>query len=335
MKLRILTLAAVVLAATAVTPAGLRAEDEGPISREKASLIVNMKERIELEMFLKAMDVLLDAELVWDPQDKAIRGKSIIAGGNLEMQPETLLDEMRGLLTFYDLVMVPVGETKPEQAKRFLVMDARRTSAIARMKAEYVELDDTTVEALAKRDGHYVTTSIRVEHMRDLRSARSALQRLVTMQNIGNVTEVPGSRTFIITDFAPNVAAIYRLVKDMDAAAGRSTRDLVVKTVELKHGQCGPVCQRAGVALPRARDPAPSPGAQRRSVVCTDSYPAHRAGRAHEHRDRAGLARTRRRGARHPDATGRRSAQARGPTGRFRPGEPRPRPPRRDRPGTA
>jgi general secretion pathway protein D len=52
--------------------------------------------------------------------------------------------------------------------------------------------------------------------MRDLRDARNALQRIVTGQNIGNVQEVPDAKSFVVTDFAPNVVSVYRLLRTMD-----------------------------------------------------------------------------------------------------------------------
>ena len=72
--------------------------------------------------------------------------------------------------------------------------------------------------------------------MNDLRNARNALTRIVTGQNIGNVTEVPSANAFVVTDFAPNVCAIYRLLREMDVpSASSSTTSGEMGTVTLEH----------------------------------------------------------------------------------------------------
>ena len=60
-----------------------------------------------------------------------------------------------------------------------------------------------------------------MQNLENLRDARTALQRLITMNNVGNVQEVPDARAFVVTDFAPQVAAVYRQVRAMDAARAR------------------------------------------------------------------------------------------------------------------
>ena len=69
--------------------------------------------------------------------------------------------------------------------------------------------------------------------MTDLRNARNALTRIVTGQNIGNVTEVPDARAFVITDFAPNAVSIYKLLKEMDVKP--EGREVTSEYVQLVH----------------------------------------------------------------------------------------------------
>lgn len=174
---------------------------------------INVAEGVEIEQLLKMVSQQGGVPLMWDPADKQIRGKKVIGGINLSIPKSKLIDEVRAMLTFYELVMVPIG---PEGYELILVMDARRTTAILKLKAKNIVLTNENLTTYAGADGLYVTTLIRVEHMKDLRNARNALTRIVTGQNIGNVVEVPDIPGFVITDFAPNVVAIYRLIKQMD-----------------------------------------------------------------------------------------------------------------------
>ena len=84
------------------------------------------------------------------------------------------------------------------------------------MKPEYVKINDENAALYENLDGRFITTTIKVENMSDLRAPRNAVTRIVTGGNLGNVTEVPQARAFVVTDFAPNVVAVYRLLKEMD-----------------------------------------------------------------------------------------------------------------------
>ena len=192
--------------------------------------IVIGDEEVEIEDFLRAVARATKTPLVWNPQDKNIRGKKIIGNVNLRAPKGELFALARALLTFYELVMIPVG---PGDYKVQLVMDARQTSSILKLKPEYVKLTEENLGLYETADGKFITTTIRVENMTDLRNARNALTRIVTGSNIGNVTEVPAAKAFVVTDFAPNVVAIYRLLREMDVKP--SGREIVSAYVDLEH----------------------------------------------------------------------------------------------------
>lgn len=218
-----------IVAAVLFTPGGLF-DLHGDAVAEDARLALG-EEHVSMEDFLRAVSTLTDTPLVWDPDDKQIRSAKVKGNVTITAPKEDILSVVRALLTFYDLVMTPVG---PADHQVQLVMDARRTTSILRLKADFVEIEEfDDLEVLEKKDGYYITTTIKVEHMRDLRNARTALSRVVTGQQIGNVTEVPDARAFVVTDFAPNVVAIYRLLKAMDVKPDSSqvTNDFIA----LKH----------------------------------------------------------------------------------------------------
>ncbi len=192
---------------------GRPAAGRGIVTAEEDVVTLALTEEVEMEQFLKAVSRFTETPLVWNPGDQSIQKKKIIGSINLRAPKSELFDLVRSLLTFYELVMVPVG---PAKYRVQLVMDARQTSAILKLKPEYVALTPDNLSTLETQDGKFITTTIKVENMMDLAKARNALTRIVTGPNIGNVTEVPAARAFVVTDFAPNVVAIYRLLKEMD-----------------------------------------------------------------------------------------------------------------------
>ncbi len=176
-------------------------------------VVIHVPEDMGMEEFLTTVAKTTGTSLVWNPIDRTIRDKRLKGGIDLRAPQEEMFDLVRGLLAFYDLAIIPVG---PGGHEIHLVMDARQTSSILKLKPVTVTLTEDNLARYAHADGLFITTSIQVEHMRDLRSARNALARIVTGQNIGNVTEVPDTKTFVVTDFAPNVVTVYRLLKRMD-----------------------------------------------------------------------------------------------------------------------
>ena len=184
----------------------------------------------DLEVFLREVSRAADIPLVWNVNDKAIQGKKIMAAVAFKAPRSRVLSLARAILSFYDLVVIPVG---PREKQVLLVMDARQTAAIVKLKPLPVELTDENLASYEYEDGLFITTMLKAPHLTSLREARNAFSRIVTGQNIGNVQEVSDS-TMIVTDFAPNVVAIYRLLKMMDAAAA-DTGVGVFKAVALKN----------------------------------------------------------------------------------------------------
>ncbi len=192
-------------------------------------------ENVEIEVLLKQLKEITGYSMAWNPADKNIRGKKVTGGITLKGSSEEIFSAARALLTFYELVIIPVG---PESNPIHLVMDARQTSSILKLKPRSVTLTEANLARYATQDGLFITTTIAVEHMTDLRNARNALTRIVTGQNIGNVTEVPSAKSFVVTDFAPNVVAIYRLLKNMDKpSSSSSTTGGTTVAIKLAHAK--------------------------------------------------------------------------------------------------
>ncbi len=219
-------------------------------------------EPVEIEHFLRALQKSTGISLMWNPADKNIRGKKIIGGIRLRATKDELFARARSMLTFYELVFIPLGST---EEPIWTVMDARQTSSILKLKPEAIELTDDNLAMYEGKDGMFVTTTIEVEHMADLRQARNALTRIVTGSNIGNVTEVPSARSFVVSDFAPNVVAIYRLLKRMDrpnetssTTAGKTIAIELAHAVALEAASTLTQLFEARTGGPQGRRPAPA-----------------------------------------------------------------------------
>ncbi len=206
----------------------------GPVSAahadEKGQEVVTLRIAADapMEEFLAATRTATGYMIVWDPSDKQVRGKQVKGDIGFRGTPQEVFARVRALLTFYELVMIRVG---PKAGQMYLVMDARRTSSILKLNAEFVDVNAGNVASFDDMHGHFVTTTIQVQHMTDLRNARMALSRIVTGQNIGSVTEVADAKAFVVTDFAPNVASIWRLLKAMDIPAVDAGRTLAAITL--------------------------------------------------------------------------------------------------------
>lgn len=172
-------------------------------------------EEIEIKDLLKAVTSVTKIPILWSDTDKAVTRK--IQGSTKLRAPggEKLFDMVRGLLTFQEVVLVPIG---PDGYRVYVAMDARtlQNQFILKNKPVYMEIDDKVAAEIEGQDGLFVATTLKVKNIDNLRDARTALSRVVTGQQVGNVQEVPAARAFVVTDFAPNVVAIYRLLKQMD-----------------------------------------------------------------------------------------------------------------------
>jgi type II secretory pathway component GspD/PulD (secretin) len=225
----------------------------GALAGEGEEVVLSFAEGdIPLESVLEAFRDTAGLPLFWSRQARTIVGAQIAGPLEIRAPREEVLDHLRALLVPYELVVIPLG---PGPAPRLFVADARAGTAILKLKAEPVVVTARNVEALAAQDGRFVTTALRAEHLASLRDARNAMQRLVTGQNIGSVTEVPEARSLIVTDFAPNVAAIYRLLRAMDVPP-ESAPVAWVQVIELEHAEADVVAD-ALVAIFQANAPAP------------------------------------------------------------------------------
>jgi general secretion pathway protein D len=227
----LLAVAALVLSARAI-----RAEDPPPADDPIVTL--HITDDMPVQDLLRGLGRALPDEngvplpILWQSDDKAITTKKLTPAATIRAPRSKLLDTVRAILTFEEIVLIPIG---PPRYVIYVAMDARALASqfIFRNKPLYVEMTDANVRDYENQDGLFVATTIKVQNMDNLRDARQALQRLITQNNIGSVQEVPAARAFVVADFAPNVAAIYRLIREMDVQpTGKKLKQVFVP---LKH----------------------------------------------------------------------------------------------------
>lgn len=234
-------------------------------------ITISMKEPMDIEDFLKAVGRHTEFPLYWDPGSRAFAKKQVFGARDLKAPRSELFSLVRALLTFYELVLIPVG---PKDYEVYLVMDARQQASIVRLKPLYVDLDESNLDHYATQDGLFLTTTIRVENMTNLRDARNALNRIVSGQNIGNVTEVPAARAFVVTDFAPNVVAIYRLLREMDVQpAGSKVIAAYIQLNDATADEIEPILQDLFTGRERVTRRGGQPAAQASAEIEQDPEP--------------------------------------------------------------
>ncbi|MHC4941338.1 MAG: secretin N-terminal domain-containing protein, partial [Planctomycetota bacterium] len=158
---------------------------------------------------------------------------------------------------FYELSLVPVG---PKGYEVYLVVDSRSTNNFIKNKAVYVPVAD--VEKFADKDGMYVSTSVPLKHIRNTTVLRTALAAMVSPAGIGRVHEVAGAGQIIIMDFAPSVAAMVRVIRQMDVEPERDR--VVLEVIELEHAPVGELAEALSALMKQSASP---PAPRGRSVV--------------------------------------------------------------------
>lgn len=187
-----------------------------PVAGEPRPADLVLGDEIPVTDVLKNLAKVGGCSITWSADDKAISYKKIRSDGSVaRLDAAHVFDAVRALLANEEIVLVPYG---PAPGRMYRAVDVRALASqfVMKMQPDPIVLSDATLPMLLGQGGRFVTATIRVTNLTELRDARTALQRLVTQNNIGSVQEVPAARAFVVTDFAPNVAVIYRAIQAMD-----------------------------------------------------------------------------------------------------------------------
>src|SRR5262249_15529010 len=148
----------------------------------------------------KNVTAVTKKSIIWNADDKVVTQRKIQGAQKLRAPGDKLFEMVRGLLTFQEIVLIPLG---PKGYEVWVAIDARQLANqfILKNKPVYVDLSTGSEEMIEARlrdienqDGLFVATTLKVKNIDNLRDARTALARIVTGQNVGNVQEVPAAR---------------------------------------------------------------------------------------------------------------------------------------------
>ena len=133
----------------------------------------------------------------------------------LAMSKSDLFAFFQAALSYRKLVLVPVGPKLASGEQAWFIMD----QADPNLKSRPVYLDESEVLDYADRDGLYVVATLRLRDTVEPTRARNALSPLSTATaGIGRIQDLgAGSRSLIVGDFAPVVAAMKRLLDRINA----------------------------------------------------------------------------------------------------------------------
>lgn len=150
---------------------------------------------------------------LYDGNNATFKQAKIEFTGVHEIRESELFDWLQAVLSYRKLVLVPVGPKTPgTNRQQWMVMDQADPS----MKSRPTYIDESEVFDYADRDGLYVTTSLRLRDTVDPTRARNALSPLSTQTaGIGRIQDQ--SNFLIVSDFAPVVAAMKRMIDRINA----------------------------------------------------------------------------------------------------------------------
>jgi hypothetical protein len=170
--------------------------------------------------------------VVFDPRSPRLQA-ALGVPLDLTFDEHALFDQLRAVLTFYEIVLVPLG---PYEHVVWAVRDMRSTNKLLENKALYVDAD--RLEDHADKDGFYLCTTLRLRHLRDASSLVPALSTLASPAGAGTVRAIDGERAIVVSDFAPAVHTIARVVERLDRPA---TPNDGVDLVRLAHSRAAEV----------------------------------------------------------------------------------------------
>jgi hypothetical protein len=175
---------------------------------------IDLSGSLTIDAFLRSLSPIVDQPIVWDPKDKAFQ-REILGPRKVKAPRSRLFDVVQGILGASDCLLIPLG---PTDYPTYFAVDLEQTRNILKLHPVPIDLNDGNVGDYEKKEGMFVTATVVVQNLPDLRDVRGAVQRLLTLPNIGNAQEVADAHALVVTDFAPIVCAVYRVVRKLDVA---------------------------------------------------------------------------------------------------------------------
>lgn len=253
------TLLAGLLACALTTPALAQdGEDGQPLPEDDQIVRLNPREGgWKIPDLFRAISEMTGASILFEEQNAVIKSKTITFIGEQPIPKTRLFDWLQAVLSFHGLVLVPVGPPGPDGQQQWFALD----QANANLTSKPVYVPEDEILDYADRDGLYVVTSITLKYIKDSSRVRQALSQMSTKTaGLGRINDIQGSRSLIIGDFAPIVAAMKRLVDFIDIES--PSTEPYMEVIQLQHAvatELEPILQEL---IEQSTLAAPRPGRQ-------------------------------------------------------------------------
>ena len=213
---RVVLILVVVSAVVVPLVVGDRALRTSAAAPDEPFMEILTNEPLPLTDLLRAVGLLTEIPLRWDPDAHRLTTTRLVMPQNLVAPREALFDAVRALLASRGFALSAVGE---DEAAAWEVIDLEEASRRATFRAREVEPTDESLSRLDGEGGQYVTTTLRLERAVADERFRAELVPLLSSPGIGTIALAPGGTGLVVSDFAPYVARIVRTARRMDALA--------------------------------------------------------------------------------------------------------------------
>jgi type II secretory pathway component GspD/PulD (secretin) len=251
LRLRLLVTPAVLAAVIAPAARGAATLQESPSGPTR---LANEDDGIPITDFVRKVSSETGKSLLFAPAVENTLGKRRVK----ILQPprvatNDLFDYYRDVLKTQDLVLIPFG---PPNYDMWVVDDAKAAGPSGALRARAIFVPSDELEKWRYR-ADMITTVIHLKNV-DPTRAHNEVTTLADTRMGGAVTNVAETRSFVVTDFAPTVWAIYQCLTAMDRT--ESTVPSSLRVVPLQTLECEPLATE----LSQLVDPS---GADARSGV--------------------------------------------------------------------
>ncbi len=196
--------------------------------------IAIQQDGIPLKDFLDHASQMTGKVFVIGPKAAAVlaggRSKAVQITNTIRVKRKNYFETFKSILIANDLLLFPIG---PPDANLFLVEDLSNNASrgTAKTKARFVEYDELMSEPEWQYRTEIISTVINFKHM-DASRAKTDLQQIVNTREAGAITTIPAVNSMIVTEFAPTVYHVARMLNIMDQQEARF--ELIFEKIRLE-----------------------------------------------------------------------------------------------------
>lgn len=201
---------------------------------EEIIAIAIQQDGIPLKDFLDHASQMTGKVFVIGPKAAAVlaggRSKAVQITNTIRVKRRDYFETFKSILIANDLLLFPIG---PPDANLFLVEDLSNNASrgTAKTKARFVEYDELMSNPEWRYATEIISTVINFKHM-DASRAKTDLQQIVNTREAGAITTIPAVNSMIVTEFAPTVYHVARMLNIMDQQEARF--ELIFEKIRLE-----------------------------------------------------------------------------------------------------